>query len=275
MSGAAFGAGMDKRVWLTATRRSVCWLMLIWFVGYYDLAAFAWAVRIVDPAVVMALYQLNPAIMVLWIERLFAGEGRYRRVGARGIAPFGFAVLGGACVVMSEAGGFGGLNFAGVGGALAFGVGLALLAAALDSTSGVGFRWGVDVATVLPADIGKSRDSEIFCLLMGVVFCSVITGLSWIAWGWIGGERLDGGEWMLAFVGGIVAAALPTILWRGGNLITSNLGVNVTRYFTPLLSLVWLLAFEMVDDVDLALLIVGAVLIMAANVWLMMWAEDD
>ena len=69
------------------------------------------------------------------------------------------------------------------------------------------------IAAALPADIGKSRDAEIFCLLMGVVFCSVLMGLSWIAWGRVGGEWLDGGEWTLAAVGGVVVGALPTILW--------------------------------------------------------------
>ena len=262
------GLFMDKRVWVTAMRRLACWLMLIWFVGYYDLAAFAWAVRIIDPAVVMMVYQISPAIMVLWIERLFRGEGRYRRIGARGLAPFGLTAVGAICVIASQSGGFEGFD---MGGALALGVGLALLAADLDTTSGVGFRWGADVMAVLPADVSKNRDAEIFCLLIGVSLCSFGGGFSWAVLGFMSGERLDGGEWILALIGGLIASALPTILWHWGNLLTSNLGVNVTRYFTPLLSLMWLLLLGMVSDVDLALLVAGAALIMGANMGMALW----
>lgn len=264
----------DRRVWAFAARRSACWLMLIWFVGYYDLAAFAWAVRLIDPAVVMALYQLSPVIVVLWMERLFAGEGRYRRVGARGLAPFGFAVAGAACVIVSQAGGFVGVEFGEVGGALALGVALALLAAALDGTSGVGFRWGVDMATRLPVELRGGRDVEIFCILIGVCGCSLIGGLSWSAIGLLSGERLGGAELLLACAAGIGVGAAPTLLWRWGNLLTDNLGINVTRYFMPVLSLVWFLALEMVGNVDMGLLIAGMILIIGANLGLYINVRD-
>ena len=256
----------DLRVWALAARRSACWLMLIWFVGYYDLAAFAWAVRLIDPAVVMVLYQLSPAIMVLWTERLFAGEGRYRRIGARGLAPFAFAAVGAACVIISQVGGFGGVELRGVDGAMAIGVALALLAAALDSTSGVGFRWGADLAARLPKELCGGRDVEIFCILIGVCGCSLIGGLSWSGIGYLSGERLAGAELLLACAAGIGVGAAPTVLWRWGNLLTDDLGINVARYLTPLMSLLWLLGFGMVGDVDVGLFMVGLILVVGANV---------
>lgn len=114
--------------------------MLIWLVGNYDLAAFAYAVRFIDPAVVMSLYQLSSAVVVLTTERLFAGEGRYRRVGARVLVPFEFAATGVAYVIFAQASEFGGVDFGGAAVGFAICVALALLAAALDDTSVVGFR---------------------------------------------------------------------------------------------------------------------------------------
>lgn len=255
----------DRRVWALAARRSACWLMLIWFVGYYDLAAFAWAVRLIDPAVVVALYQLSPAIVVLWTERLFAGEGRYRRVGARGLAPFAFAAAGAACVIVSQAGGFGEVELRGIDGAMAMGVALGLLAAALDGTSGVGFCWGADLAARLSMESRGGKDVEMFCILIGVCGCSLLGGVSWSVFGYLSGERLGGAELLLACAAGIGVGALPTILWRWGNLLTIDLGVNVVRYFTSLLSLLWLLTFGLVGNVDMELLIAGAILILGAN----------
>lgn len=255
----------DRRVWALAARRSACWLMLIWFVGYYDLAAFAWAVRLIDPAVVMALYQLSPAIVVLWTERLFAGEGRYRRIGARGLAPFAFAAAGAACVIVSQAGGFGGVELRGVDGAMAIGVALALLAAALDGTSGVGFRWGADMAARLRMESRGGKDVEMFCILIGVCGCSLLGGVSWSVFGYLSGERFGGAELLLACVVGIGVGALPTILWRWGNLLTDDLGMNVARYFTPLMSLLWLLGLGMIGDVDMGLLITGMILIVGGH----------
>lgn len=231
--------------------------MLIWFVGYDDLAAFAWAVRLIDPAIVMALYQLSPAIVALWTERLFADEGRYRRIGARGLVPFAFAAVGAACVIFSQAGGFGGVAFGGMDVTVPLGVALALLAAALDGTSGVGFRWGADMAGRLPAELRGGRNVEISCILIGACGCSFMGGLSWSVIGFMGGGRLGGAELRLALAAGIGISALPTILWRWGNLLTDDLGVNVVRYFTPLMSIIWLLALGMVGDVDVGLLAAG------------------
>ena len=64
------------------------------------------------------------------------------------------------------------------------------------------------------------------------------------------GERLGGEELLWAVAAGVEIGALSTILWRWGNLIADDLGVNVARYFTPLLSLIWLLALGKVGDVD-------------------------
>lgn len=157
------------------------------------------------------------------------------------------------------------LNCAGLVAPMAIGVALALLAAALDGTSGVGFRWGADMAARLPAELRGGKDVEIFCILIGVCGCSLLGGVSWSVFGYLSGERLGGAELLLACVAGIGVGALPTILWRCGNLLTSDLAVNVVRYFTSLLSLLWLLTFGLVGNVDMEILIAGAILIVGAN----------
>lgn len=155
-----------------------------------------------------SLYQLSLAIVVLTTERLFASEGRYpargsegevayhydkadkgdtRRVGARALVPFGFAAAGVARVIFAQASEFGGVDFGGAAVGFAIGVALALLAAALDDTSGVGFRRGADVAAILPQELRGGKDAEHTRTLVGICRYSLIGGVSWSAMGFMSG----------------------------------------------------------------------------------------
>ena len=60
--------------------------------------------------------------------------------------------------------------------------------------------------------------------------------------------------------------SVGTIVWRKANLVTHNLSINAMAYFAPVLSLVWLFALSLVGDVNIMLLLFGAVLIIMANV---------
>lgn len=56
-----------------------------------------------------------------------------------------------------------------------------------------------------------------------------------------------------------------TIIWRKANIATRNLGVNALMYLAPAFALCWLFAFSYVGGVNLALLVIGACAIVAAN----------
>ncbi len=257
----------DRRVWQLAWKRAPSWTFLIWVIGLTDIALFAWSANLIDISVAMVLYQLSPILTVLLIERLFVNQGRYHKIGPLKVFLFALAVGGTAMVIVSQAGGIGGISLGGASAyALALGVALAIGAAMLDSTIGFGFRWGVDLAAELPEVHRRTKYVEVFC----VVFGSVVTNLLIVpfiaAAGFARNESVTANAIFIALVGGPLVGTLPAILWRTANLMTDNLGVNIARYFTPLLSLIWLSFLSLIGDVDTSLLIAGASVIVVANV---------
>ena len=57
-----------------------------------------------------------------------------------------------------------------------------------------------------------------------------------------------------------------TILWRSSNLLTSNLGVNVVRYFSVIFAALWFWLLGLMGDAHLGLLAAGAAVIIVANI---------
>lgn len=55
------------------------------------------------------------------------------------------------------------------------------------------------------------------------------------------------------------------IAWRKSNLITTNLGINALVYLVPVLSLAWLFGLSQVGPISVGYLIVGASVIVVAN----------
>ena len=257
----------DKRVWQLAWKRAPSWIILILAVGCTDIALFAWAASLIDVSVVTVLYQLSPILIVLLVERLFVNQGRYQKIGPSKIFLFGLAILGAAMVIISQAGGFGAVNLGGASAyALTLGVALAIGAAMLNATAGLGFKWGVDLAAELPEVHSRSKDSEMFCVVLGVAIAVLLATLFIATIGFARDEPVVANAIFIALAGGILVGTLPSILWRTANLMTDNLGVNIARYFTPLLSLGWLYVLSLIGDIDLGLLIAGAGVIVASNV---------
>ena len=251
------------RVWRSAWRRLWNWLFAIWAMGYLDVAALAWAAWFVDISVSATLYYLSPLMFVLCTQWIFRRDGRYRRMGALDVGLFAVAIAGAGLVVSSQAGDFG------LGGAsalaLALGASLALGGAALAASTSFGFKWGVEVARDLARGVGRAADLEIFCVLLGMVFCGAILAPLTLAAGVARGEAFDSGVLWAGIGAGLVTGTIASLLWRTAILIASDLGVAVVRYLMPLVSLAWLLALGLVGDVDLRLLGCGAALIICAN----------
>ena len=100
---------------------------------------------------------------------------------------------------------------------------------------------------------------------MGVGFCSVIAAPLTAAVGFARGEPLSLGLIASGLAGGVLIGAGATIVWRRANIATGKLGVNALMYLAPAFVLCWMFAFSYVGDVNLALLTVGALTIVAAN----------
>ena len=257
----------DGRVWQLAWQRTPSWTFLIWVIGLTDLALFAWSAKLIDISVATVLYQLSPILTVLLIERLFVNQGRYHKIGPLKVFLFALAVGGTAMVIVSQAGGIGGISLGGASAyALALGVALAIGAAMLDSTVGFGFRWGVDLAAELPEVHRRTKDVEVFCVVFGAVVANLLVVPFIAAAGFARNESVTANAIFIALVGGPLVGTLPAVLWRTANLMTDNLGVNIARYFTPLLSLGWLYVLSLIGDVDFGFLFAGAFVIIFANI---------
>ena len=165
----------DGRVWQLAWKRAPSWIILIWTIGFMDVALFAWSAKLIDISVAAVLHQLSPIMMVLIIQRIFVSQGRYQKIGPIKIFLFALAVVGAAMVIVSQSGGFGAFNLGGASAyVLALGVALAIGAAMLDAATSLGFKWGVDLAAELPEVHRRSKDAEVFCVLLGVAICNLI-----------------------------------------------------------------------------------------------------
>ena len=257
----------DRRLWRIVRGRILSWHIAVWTVGCMDGAFFVAAVGFINAAVADALYQLSPLLIVLFVERLFAGRGRYDRFGWFKASCFALAAAGAGMVIAAEAGGFGELTSARASwGALAIGAGLALCAAAVDGLSGAGFRWGVDLAAEISERGGVYGNSEIFCILLGSVCCNAFVSVILISASVLTGEAFDGSTILWGFGGGLGFGVVYTILWRSANLLTSNLGVNVIRYFSVAFAVLWLWMLGRMGEAHLGLLISGVAIIIIANI---------
>lgn len=257
----------DARLWRLIWRWLFSWHIALWTIACADGALFVLAVGFVNAAVASALYQLSPLLIVLFIERLFAGKGRYERFGVYKSIYFALAGMGAAMVIVAEAGGFGGIDLDRARWtSLAIGCALAFGAAAVDGLSGGGFKWGVDVGRAARMLCPGSGNSEIYFTLVGSIICN-----GFVAIFLFGASALSGEAWrsdilIAGFIGGLAFGAAYTALWRMANLITSNLGVNIIRYFSVACSVVWMLALGLLEDVDIRLLCCGVGVIIIANV---------
>ena len=122
----------------------------------------------------------------------------------------------------------------------------------------MGFKWGVESARELTRDIGRAADIEIFCCLLGMMFCSAILAPLTLGAGLARGEAVDSGVFRAGIGDGLITGTIASLLWRAAMLIAIDLGVEVIRYLMPLASLGWLLALGLIGDVDLRLLGRGA-----------------
>ena len=103
-------------VWKVVGARALSFAMLGWLAASFSLVLYAWSTQFVDVSVAAALYETWPIFLVILTAWLFRKEARYRKITAKTIIMFGFAILGIALVIASQAGGFGSFVSADTGG---------------------------------------------------------------------------------------------------------------------------------------------------------------
>ena len=254
----------DRRVWAKVANRIMTWGMIFWSLEAFNPALFAWSASLVEVAITTVLYETWPIMLIIVTGRLFGGK-RYRRNSMATLFSFAVAMVGVTMVIGSQSGevGFEGVSFY----AVPAGIALAVGAAVFNAMSGFGFRWGADMAeTLSTTERHDTRSLEMFGIIVGVIVVNTLAIPLLVGVSVTRGEPYETSMLLVGLIAAPVLNALPTILWRKSNLITDNLGVNVILYFRPLAALGLLYAFSLTSEVNMALLLFGAIIIVAGNI---------
>lgn len=258
---------LSRSTWSLVLRRVFTWTFGVWLCEYASLGFYVCAALFINVAIIMVLHEIWPALFLFLTARLFRRDGRYRKISLRTWMWGACAFCGAALVILGQAQGVGGLSAVSLFG-LGIGVFLALVSSVVASFSAFGLRWSVDFAERIPDAGGYHKKSlELFAGVLGSVIGNLATGLGALGAGVARGEDGGGGDTLMyGLIGGFICTGLATIVWRKANLMTRNLNINLLSYSMPAFSLVWLFGFSQVGDVNVALLVVGACAIVAANV---------
>lgn len=286
--GAALGALLwlflsDRRRFLTWSLWASLWRRLrgpdavLLSLPYFGYTAFAWSARYVDVAVTAVVQEVWPVLFVLLTVWLWRGAGRFRRLGRRDAALFAACFGAAVLAVYAEHGDFGRWTADGDAGAVATGVGLAVLAALLISGTGYSLRWAACWATAAVAQggdvVGERRRAELFGLLVMFFAGSLVSAAANLGLGLLTETGGPPADWRRLFLGslaaGVLLDALGTVGHRWANLMTDDLAVNVLAYATPLLGLGWLHLTATTAAARPDLLLVAALGLLCAH-WLLL-----
>lgn len=251
-------------VWTMATSPLIAVMVLTNF----ELAAYALATRFVDISIAAVLYESWPLILVIYTAWLYRGQHRYQalRTGTIGLMLAGATAT--ALVVTSQHGTLAGLDQS-QGVHLLAGVGLGLASAILSSGAAASLKWGTILAQRLAdqkAPAGNRTATEVMggctaSLLANAVIIPLNLGL-----GLATGEHMPVRNLLMATAGAALCHGVPTVLWRYGNYMTTNLALNALSYASPAIGIGVLFAAGAVAVKRPDLLIAGTAAIIAVNI---------
>ena len=204
-------------------------------------------------------------LIALFTGWLFRREERYRKITLSSGFLFALAIAGSASVVVSQSAGFAVFGNPATP-ALAAGFGLVLGSVFLAVLSSFGFRWASVLASGLAETRREKKESlELFSMVLGLALCNVANFPLTLMIGILLGETVETPAVFVGAAGGFLAWGVGSIAWRWANLVALNLELNAIMYLSPAMALAWLYAFSRVGNVDARYLVVGVILIIAAN----------
>ena len=248
-------------------------LLLITFLGgASEFTLLAASVRFLDVAVVAVLFEVYPVLIIFVASRVFRDTRQYRRLGGLSKLLILMSMFGFIFAVVSQNAGFFD-SFAGAS-LLNLLLGICLVAGAIlgCGASVFGWRWGRDLGSEMTSGLGTVESSllgMVVALWLTCLVASVVSGVG----GLVVGENIDWHLGVFGLGGGLVITCFGAICHRKSNLLTRNVGINSMGYVVPVFSLVWLYWIAGVDVARWDYLILGMVLIVAAN--LLMHFEAD
>ncbi len=263
-----FSGDVWKMVWQRMGNR----YMFGWLVSYFAISLYTWSTQFIDVSIASVLFETWPIVFVVLTWRFFRNESRYREITPFSIILFVVALVGVACVIASQAGG-GGLNIFSAAAsvsflALGFGAILGIAAASLVALGGAcGLKWASNLGPDLSNTGGQnSKDRlELFGVVVGLAICNAIIAIPISTIGFARNEPVDLTPIAFGVAGGVIIGAIVTVVWRRANLITEDLTLNMMRYATPALAMLWLWLLSLIGGINVGYLIIGLLLIVVAN----------
>ena len=289
-AGLTLGVGIGQAAFLWVFFRRVLFtpsvLQLVWrkifsysmfliVVHRFEYGLFAWATGFIDVSVASAIFEIWPITSLLLMAYLFRNEGRYRKITFGKMLLLGLAFVGFLFVASSDTGEF--LNWKSAG-FLETGKGLilVLLAVLVASFVAFTFRWGEDFRRELPQDVldrESDRIVEISCVMLASCIGALISAALNLGVGVGIGEQFSIYAAVASVVGGALSYGVANITYRTAIVLTVDLGINAMLYATPLLALFWLFIFNQADVARPELLIIGAAVVIIANLLINFEAE--
>ena len=289
-AGLTFGVGIGQAVFLWFVFRRVLFsqsvLPMVWrrifsfsmfliVVHRFEYGLFALSTRFIDVSVASAIFEIWPVTSLLLMAYLFRNEGRYKEITPGKLMLLGLAFVGFLFVAGSQTGEF--LNWIGVG-FLETGIGLVLvlLAVAVASFVAFTFRWGEDFRRELPTALVDRENGmmlEISCVILASCIGALISAALNLVVGVGIGESMSANAAVAAVMGGALAYGLANITYRTSIVLTDDLGINAMLYVTPVVALFWLFVFSQVNVARLDFLIIGAAVVIIANLLINFEAE--
>ena len=254
-------------VLLLMRRKIFSYSMLLIVIHRFEYGLFAWATRFIDVSVASAIFEIWPITSLLLMAYLFRKEGRYKEITFGKMLLLALAFVGFLFVASSDTGEF--LNWTSAGFVeTGKGLILVLLAVVVASLVAFTFRWGEDFRRELPAGVASGESDrvvEISCVMLASCIGALISAALNIGVGAGIGERVSIYAAIAAIVGGGLSYGFANITYRTAIVLTTDLGINAMLYVTPLLALFWLFIFNQADVARPELLIIGAAVVIIAN----------
>ncbi len=231
--------------------------------SHFSIVFFVLSIQFVDTAVATIIVGAFPALFVLVMgrqDRAIGRGDRYRRLTLVDVAALGLAFGGMGAVTW---GGAGGVNLEGSLSRTLLGVGLA----AAITTGGVltakSFRWGIEMAAET-GDRGPRPESAMVIIAYGVGNLLALPLLAGAAT--VSGWRMSTTGFVTAVLCGLLIMLPGNALFIRANLFTEQLSVNNLVYVQTVFSLLWLWLFTTIEVGNPTLVLVGAVVVIVANV---------
>ena len=288
-AGLTLGVGIGQAIFLWVVFRKVLFspsvMPLVWqkifgvsmlliVIHRFEYGLFAWSARFIDVSVASAIFEIWPVTSLLLTAYLFKDDDRYKKITLGKLLLLALAFVGFLFVAGSQTGEF--LNWISMGfWETGIGVVLVLLAVVVASFVAFTFRWGDDFLRKLPANVvDKEKVTvKVSCVILASCIGALISAALNVGVGVGIGESISTNTVIASVAGGALAYGLANIAYRTTIVLTDDLGINAMLYVTPVVALFWLLVFSQVNVARLDFLIIGAAVVITANLLINFEAE--